>query len=49
MAMSMPQLGLKGVTRKASAATAEGSSTLHKKRLAQLFENLFSYAQVPVK
>ncbi len=49
MAMSMPQLGLKGVTRKASAASAEGSSTLHKKRLAQLFENLFSYAQVPVK
>ncbi len=49
MAMNLTDLGLKGISRKASAATAEGSSTLHKKRLNQLFEDLFAYAKVPVK
>ena len=49
MAMNLPDLGLIGVSRKASAASAEGSSALHKKRLNRLFEDLFKYAKVAVK
>lgn len=49
MAMELRNLNLKGVYRKASAAAAEGSSSLHKKRLKRLFENLFQYANVTAK
>jgi len=46
MAMALREKNLIGVSRKASAAAAEGSHDLHKRRLAQLFENLFKYAKV---
>jgi 2-oxoglutarate dehydrogenase E1 component len=46
MAMNLPHINLEGVTRKASAATAEGSKDLHVKRLKKLFEDVFSYAKV---
>lgn len=49
MAMQLRQLNLTGVYRKASAAAAEGSSSLHKKRLKRLFEDLFSYAVINAK
>lgn len=48
MAMNS-NLQLKGVTRPASAATAEGSKKLHERRLKQLFDNLFEHAQVTAK
>jgi 2-oxoglutarate dehydrogenase E1 component len=46
MAMNLRHINLEGVTRKASAATAEGSKDLHVKRLKKLFEDVFSYAKV---
>lgn len=46
MAMQLRQLNLTGIYRKASAAAAEGSSSLHKRRLKRLFEDVFNYAQV---
>lgn len=46
MAMALRHLNLIGITRKASAAAAEGSHDLHKRRLAQLFNDLFQYASV---
>lgn len=49
MAMELRNLDLKGVYRKASAAAAEGSSSLHKKRLKRLFEDLFQFANVTAK
>lgn len=49
MAMSLRKLDLIGITRPASAASAEGSKKLHEKRLAKLFNELFSYAKVTVK
>ena len=49
MAMNLRKLDLIGVTRPASAASAEGSKKLHEKRLAKLFNELFSYAKVTVK
>ncbi len=48
-AMQMRHLPVIGVTRQASAATAEGSSQLHKKRLNKLFEDLFQFANISVK
>ena len=49
MAMSLRKLDLIGITRPASAASAEGSKKLHEKRLAKLYNELFSYAKVTVK
>lgn len=49
MAMQLRSMNLHGVCRKASAASAEGSSSLHKKRLKQLFEDLFQFANVTAK
>jgi 2-oxoglutarate dehydrogenase E1 component len=46
MAMKLRHLPLIGVSRQASAASAEGSSQLHKRRLKALFEDLFSHATV---
>jgi 2-oxoglutarate dehydrogenase E1 component len=46
MAMQLRELNLIGISRKPSAATAEGSHDLHKRRLARLFEDLFKYAKV---
>jgi 2-oxoglutarate dehydrogenase E1 component len=45
-AMALRHLPIIGVSRNASAASAEGSSQLHKKRLKQLFEELFKFASV---
>ena len=42
MALELTDLNLKCVSRNASAAPAAGSSSLHKKRLAALFTNLFN-------
>jgi 2-oxoglutarate dehydrogenase E1 component len=49
MAMSLRHVSLVGVCRPASAASAEGSKKLHEKRLEKLYNQLFSYANVPVK
>jgi len=46
MAMSLRKLELIGITRPASAASAEGSKKLHEKRLAKLFNELFKYSKV---
>ena len=48
-AMALRHLPIIGVSRNASAASAEGSSQLHKKRLKNLFDELFKYASVTVK
>ena len=49
MAMNLRSVNLQGVSRKSSAATAEGSKDLHTKRLNKLFEDVFQYAKVKVK
>jgi 2-oxoglutarate dehydrogenase E1 component len=46
IAMNLRHIPFVGITRNASAAAAEGSSQLHKKRLKQLFDNLFKYTSV---
>jgi 2-oxoglutarate dehydrogenase E1 component len=46
MAMSLRELNLTGICRYGSAAAAEGSHDLHKRRLARLFDELFVYAKV---
>jgi 2-oxoglutarate dehydrogenase E1 component len=48
IAMSLRKLDLIGISRPASAASAEGSKKLHEKRLAKLFNEIFSYAKVKV-
>ncbi len=48
MAMNLRSVNLQGVSRKPSAATAEGSKDLHVKRLKRLFDDLFQYAKVKV-
>jgi 2-oxoglutarate dehydrogenase E1 component len=48
IAMSLRKLNLIGICRPASAASAEGSKKLHEKRLAKLFNEIFSYAKVKV-
>jgi 2-oxoglutarate dehydrogenase E1 component len=45
-AMALRHLPIIGVSRNASAASAEGSSQLHKKRLKLLFDELFKFASV---
>jgi len=42
--MQNRKLAITGVSRPASAASAEGSKKLHEKRLAKLFNELFSFA-----
>ena len=49
IAMSMRDIPFVGITRNATAASAEGSKKLHEKRLKQLFADLFQYAKVKVK
>lgn len=49
LAMELRELNIQGVCRKASAASAEGSHDLHKRRLNLLFEELFQFAKVKVK
>ncbi len=49
MAMQLREVDLKVVSRRASAVTAEGSSSLHKRRLKGLMDTLFQYAKVTVK
>lgn len=46
MAMALRDKNLIGVCRHPSAAAAEGSHDLHKRRLERLFNELFSYAKV---
>lgn len=46
MAMALRDLNLTGVCREATAAAAEGSQDLHKRRLEKLFNSLFEYAKV---
>jgi 2-oxoglutarate dehydrogenase E1 component len=49
MAMQLRDLNLTGVYRHASAAAAEGSQDLHKRRLERLFNDLFEYGKAKVK
>ncbi len=46
MAMALRDLNLKGVCRYPSAAAAEGSHDLHKRRLERLFNELFEFSKV---
>lgn len=46
MAMALRELNLIGISRYPSAASAEGSHDLHKRRLERLFNTLFEYAKV---
>jgi len=46
MAMELRDWNLIGVSRKSSAAAAEGSHDLHKRRLKQLYKELFAHAKV---
>ncbi|MBL1279893.1 MAG: 2-oxoglutarate dehydrogenase E1 component [Fluviicola sp.] len=46
MAMALREKNLIGISRYASAASAEGSHDLHKRRLERLFNELFAYAKV---
>ena len=46
MAMELRELNLIGICRRPSAAAAEGSHDLHKRRLERLFNELFEYAKV---
>lgn len=48
IAMRMRKTDIEGICRPASAATAEGSKKLHERRLRNLFEKVFKYANVPV-
>lgn len=49
IAMAMREIPFVGITRPATAASAEGSKKLHEKRLKALFEEVFQYAKVKVK
>lgn len=46
MAMELRDLNLTGICRRPSAAAAEGSHDLHKRRLDRLFNELFEFAKV---
>jgi len=48
VAMQNRNLPIIGISRPASAASAEGSKKLHEKRLAKLFKTLFSFAKTKV-
>lgn len=49
MAMSLRDLNLKGICRHGSAAAAEGSHDLHKRRLERLYNELFAFGNAKVK
>jgi 2-oxoglutarate dehydrogenase E1 component len=49
IAMTLRHLPIIGITRQASAAAAEGSSSLHKRRLKKLHDDLFQYASNYIK
>lgn len=49
VAMQLRHIDLKVVARPASAAPAEGAKAIHLRRLAKLYDNLFSYSAIPVK
>ena len=49
MAMAMREKNLIGICRHPSAASAEGSHDLHKRRLQRLFDELFEHANLKVK
>ena len=49
MAMQLRELNLTGVCRYSSAAAAEGSHDLHKRRLERLWSELFEYGKAKVK
>ncbi len=49
MAMALRDLNLHGVYREATAAAAEGSQDLHKRRLEKLFNALFEFGKTKVK
>jgi len=49
MAMMLRDWNLTGISRRSSAAAAEGSHDLHKRRLKQLFDELFEYGKTNVK
>ena len=49
MAMELRELNLTGVCKRPSAAAAEGSHDLHKRRLERLFNELFEFAKTKVK
>jgi 2-oxoglutarate dehydrogenase E1 component len=49
MAMQLRDLNLTGICRYSSAAAAEGSHDLHKRRLERLFNELFEYGKAKVK
>lgn len=48
IAMNLSEKPLKGITRPATPATAEGSKKLHERRLKLLFEQIFQYANEKV-
>jgi 2-oxoglutarate dehydrogenase E1 component len=48
IAMQNRKMPIIGVSRPASAASAEGSKKLHEKRLEKLFKELFSFAKTKV-
>jgi 2-oxoglutarate dehydrogenase E1 component len=48
IAMSLRHIPFIGVSRRPSAAAAEGSKKLHEKRLKRLFEDVFQFANVKV-
>ena len=45
MAMKFRDLNLHGICRRSSAASAEGSHDLHKRRLDRLFKELFEFGK----
>ena len=49
MAMELRKLNLTGICRRPSAAAAEGSHDLHKRRLERLYSELFAYAKTKVE
>lgn len=49
IAMTLRHISIIGITRQASAAAAEGSSSLHKRRLKKLHDDLFQYANNYIK
>ena len=48
VAMQPRKYVIKGISRPASAASAEGSKKLHEKRLKKLFEQIFSFSKTKV-
>lgn len=49
MAMELRELNLIGICKRPSAASAEGSHDLHKRRLERLYKELFEFAKTKVK